>query len=77
MPRLRRSAAAGAFLDGVNVGALALMAVVTVILARAAIVDLTTALLAVASAMSLLRWRINPAWLVAAGAFVGLLLHAT
>jgi chromate transporter len=72
VPRLRRSPAAAAFLDGVNVGALALMAVVAVVLARAAIVDAWTALLAVASAVLLLRWRVNSAWLVAAGALVGL-----
>ena len=42
VPRLRRSPLAGALLDGVNVGALALMAVVTLFLARAAIVDVTT-----------------------------------
>ena len=39
IPRIRRSIIAGAFLDGVNVGALALLAVVTVQLGRAALVD--------------------------------------
>jgi chromate transporter len=74
VPRLRRSAAAGAFLDGVNVGALALMAVVAVALARAAIVDVTTALLATTSAALLLRWRVNSAWLVLGGALVGIVV---
>ena len=78
IPRLRRSPAAGAFLDGVNAGAVALMAVVAVQLARAAVVDLTTALLAVGSALVLLRWgkRVNSAWLVLAGAAVGLVVRA-
>ena len=40
VPRMRRSATAGAFLDGVNVASLALMAVVTWQLGRSAIVDL-------------------------------------
>jgi chromate transporter len=71
VPRLRRSPTAGAFLDGVNVGALALMAAVTFALARAAIVDLTTAFLAAASAVLLLRFRVHSAWLVLGGACIG------
>ena len=47
VPRLRRSPLAGAFLDGVNVASLALMAVVTWQLGRAAIFDVTTVLLAI------------------------------
>ena len=39
VPRIRRSPVAGAFLDGVNVASIALMALVTAQLARAAIVD--------------------------------------
>jgi chromate transporter len=71
VPRLRRSPAAGAVLDGVNVGALALMAVVTYSLARAAIVDLTSLLLAVGSAVLLVRFRVNSVWLVLGGACIG------
>jgi chromate transporter len=62
---------AGAFLDGVNVASLALMAAVTWQLGRAALVDWMTLLLAVGAAVLLLRWRINSAWLVAGGALVG------
>jgi chromate transporter len=75
VPRLRRSPAAGAFLDGVNVGALALMAVVTITLAQSAIVDVTTGLLAAASALLLLRLRVNSGWLVLGGAGIGLALR--
>jgi hypothetical protein len=39
VPRLRASQSAGILLDGVKVGSLALMAVVTLELARAALVD--------------------------------------
>jgi len=74
IPRLRRSPVAGAFLDGVNVASLALMAVVGVQLGRAAIVDVPTALLAVASAAALFRWRINSAWLVLGGGLAGALV---
>jgi chromate transporter len=62
--RIRRSSTAGAFLDGVNIASLALMAIVTWQLARAAVTDLLTACIAVASAILLLRWRVNSAWLV-------------
>ena len=72
VPRLRASPTTGAFLDGVVVGSLALMAVVTFLLARAAIVDVPTALLAATSALLLLRFRLNSAWLVLAGALIGL-----
>jgi len=75
VPRLRRSPVAGGFLDGVNVGALALMAVVAVTLARDAIVDTRTALLAAASAFLLIRARVNSAWLVLAGAGLGLVFQ--
>ena len=71
IPRLRRSRLAGAFLDGVNVTSLALMAVVAGQLARAAIVDAPTALLGLASAIALFRWRVNSAWLVLAGGLAG------
>ena len=73
LPRLRRSPIAGAFLDGVNAGSLALMVVVTWELSRAAIVDVTTIVLAVASAILLLRFRVNSAWLVLLGAAAGAL----
>jgi chromate transporter len=43
IPRIRRSKIAGAFLDGVNVGAVALMIAVTWQLSRAAVVDFPTA----------------------------------
>ncbi len=73
LPRLRRSPIAGALLDGVNAGSLALMVVVTWELSRAAIVDVTTIALAVASAILLLRFRLNSAWLVLLGATAGTL----
>jgi chromate transporter len=76
VPRLRRSAVAGAVLDGVNAASLALIAVVTWQLARSAIVDLPTVLLAAAGALLLFRFRINSTWLVAGGALLGLLLRA-
>ena len=72
IPLIRRSATAGAFLDGVNVASLALMAGVSYQLGRSAIVDWVTVGLAVVSAVLLLRYRINSAWLVLGGAAIGI-----
>lgn len=72
LPLLRRSSSFRAFLDGVNVASLALMAVVAVQLARAAIVDVLTAALAVGSAVLLLRFKVNSTWLVVGGALAGI-----
>jgi chromate transporter len=72
VPRIRRSPTAGAVLDGVNVASLALMAVVTAQLARAALVDPLTIAVAAASALLLVRWRVGSAWLVLCGAGIGL-----
>ena len=74
VPRLRRSAVASGFLDGVNVASIALMAVVTAQLARAAIVDVPTGVVALVSAVLLIRFRVGSAWLVPTGALVGLAL---
>lgn len=71
IPWLRRSRWAGAFLDGVNVASLALMAVVTVALGRVALVDGMTLGLAAGSAALLWRWRVNSAWLVLGGGLAG------
>jgi chromate transporter len=76
LPRLRRSPVAASVLAGVNAASLALMAVVTVQLGLAAIVDpLTLALLAV-SVVLLFRWHINSVWLVLGGAILGLVAAA-
>jgi chromate transporter len=70
---IRKSKIAGAFLDGVNVASLALMAVVSWQLARASIINVETAVLAAVSLVALLRFRVNSAWLVLGGAVVGIL----
>jgi chromate transporter len=68
---LRQSPLAGAVLDGVNVAALALIAVVTWQLFRSAVVDWTTLVLAGLSFLLLIRYRVNSTWLVVGGALVG------
>jgi len=69
--RIRHSPVAGAFLDGVNAASLALMAVVTLQLAKAALIDTVTIILALVSAFLLVRYKINSAWLVLGGALAG------
>jgi len=76
LPRLRRSAFVSAFLDGVNAASLALMAVVTVQLGRAALVDAFTVGLALVSAAVLLFFRLNATWVILGGAAVGLVRAA-
>jgi chromate transporter len=73
IPRLRRSPAAGALLDGVNAASFGLMAGVTMQLGRAALVDVWTVLIALAAAAALLRLKVNSAWLIALAAGIGLL----
>jgi chromate transporter len=72
IPRIRRSKIAAAFLDGVNCGAVALMIAVTWQLSRAALVDFPTATIAALSAVILIYFRINSAWLIFAGGLAGL-----
>jgi chromate transporter len=76
VPRIRRSAVAGGFLDGINVASMALMVVVTYQLGKTALVDFTTILLALTSALILLRFRVNSAWLVLGGGIIGWLLYS-
>ena len=76
LPRLRGSRRAAAFLDGMNVAALGLMAAVTWQLGRAAVVDPLTAALALAAAVLLVRTRVNSVWLLAAGGALGLAWRA-
>jgi chromate transporter len=75
VPRLRRSPMAGAALDGVTVGSLALMTVVTWQLGRAALPDVRTLVIASTSLLLLLRFRVNSAWLVGAALIAGLLMR--
>jgi chromate transporter len=71
VPRLRQSPVAGAVLDGVNVAALALIAVVSWQLFRAAVVDWTTLVLAGVSFFLLFRYHVNSVWLMLGGAAIG------
>ena len=82
IPFIRRSKAAGDFLDGVTAASLALMAVVTWQLGRGALLNGARAWwlnavswgIALCSLALLVRWRINSAWLMLGGGVVGCVL---
>jgi chromate transporter len=76
LPALRKSPIAGAFLDGVNAAAVALMGFVGYQFARAALLDLPLIAIAVLSVFLLFRYRVNSTWLVLGGAVLGILLRA-
>jgi len=65
----------GSFLDGINVASLALMIFVTWELGRSALIDWITLSLAIISAVLVIRFKINSAWLVVGGAIVGILVQ--
>ena len=76
LPRLRASRTVGIILDGVNVASLALMALVTWQLARSAVIDWFSLVLALGSAVLLIRYRqMNSAWLVIGSGMLGILKH--
>jgi len=62
--RLRKSPWIAAFMDCVNVCAVALMAGVTLKLAAAVLQGWQTVLIAAVALTILLRWKVNPAWLI-------------
>ncbi len=74
IPHLRASKVMSAFLDAVNISAIGLMAAVTVHLSSTALVDWRSILIAVASAVAGIRFKLNAAWLVVAGAVAGWVL---
>ena len=74
--RLRASPRAGAFLDGVNVASLALMAVVTLQLGYAALTDGVTIAIALVCAVLLLRFKVNSGSVLAGAAALGAVVQA-
>ena len=74
LPRLRRSSWMAAFLDSVNVCAVALMAGVTVRLAADALRGWLMWVIALVALAVLWRWKLNPAWVVLGGGLAGLVV---
>jgi chromate transporter len=76
LPRLRKSPLAGAFLDGVNASAVALMGFVGWQFARASLTSWSAVVIGVVSVFLLVRYKTNSAWLVLGGAVAGILLRS-
>ena len=74
--RLRQSAWMAGFLDSVNVCAVALMGSVTFRLGADALRGWPAWGIAAVSLGALLRWKVNPAWVVLGGGIAGLLFAA-
>jgi chromate transporter len=72
--RIRKSKVASSFLDGVNAAAVALMASVALALGRATLVDGWAWVLAAASVVLLVRFKVNATWLILTGAGLGILI---
>lgn len=73
--RLRKNPWTAAFLDAVNVSAVALMGVVVVQLGIATLTDWRAWLIGAISGVVVLKWKPNAAWIVGGGATAGWLLH--
>jgi chromate transporter len=72
IPRLRNSPGTKTFLDAVNVSAVALMVITTLHLGITTLTnDLLAVAIAIISAVLLIVYRLNSAWLVLGGALIG------
>ncbi len=82
IPKLRQYQWMGAFLDAVNVSAVALMAVVTLRLLYQIVVlstdefslDWIALIIIFLSAIAIFRYKVNTAWLILGGGLFGLIL---
>lgn len=84
IPYLRASTWTAAFIDAVNVSAIALMAVVTLQLAQTTLIipertflDLPAMAIALVAGFLAIRFKINSTWLVVGGALLGWLINLT
>ena len=75
IPKLRTSAWTSAFLDAVNVCALALMVAVTIQLGMDVLVDWRPWVIAILSAILVVRFKVNAAWIVVGSGLLGWLLY--
>jgi len=75
LPRMRKSPNAGAFLDGVNAAAVALMAFVGIQFGREVVTTPLALGIGVVAAGLVFRFKANSAWVVLGGALAGLALR--
>lgn len=75
VPKLRKNAWLSAFLDAVNVSALALMVVVAVRMGGEIITGWPVAVIAAAALLAHLYWKLNAVWMVLVGGLIGLTMQ--
>jgi chromate transporter len=75
LPKMRKSPNAGAFLDGVNAAAVALMAFVGIQFAREVVTTPLALVIGAVATVLVFRYRVNSAWVVLGGALSGLILR--
>lgn len=73
IPKLRNSAWLSGILDGVNLGALALMAVVTVKLGITSLIDPISIFIFIISLFTIIKIKINSPWIILLGGIIGFL----
>ncbi len=71
IPKIRQSVWFSEFLNGVNAASIGLMAAVTIQLARAVFVDLTSVLLAILSLILVIFTKISATWIILAAVVFG------
>ncbi len=74
LPKIARYAPVKSVIKGVNVAVVAIILMAALKLGNAAVVDLRTALMGIASLIALLRYKMNSVWLILIGAGLGLIL---
>jgi chromate transporter len=75
IPKLRQSGIMSAFLDAVNIAAVAVILAVAIAMGREILLDWKTVLIALTSlAVLVLFKKLNSAWIVAGGAALGFVL---
>jgi chromate transporter len=75
IPRLRQWVWTSAFLDAVNVAAIALMAAVVCTLSFTVLTTWQAWTIALGAILALVRFRISPVWIIPAGGMLGFLLY--
>jgi chromate transporter len=74
LPKIAQYAPVKSFMKGINVAVVAIILMAAVKLGNAAIQDLRTGLMGIASLIILLRYKISSMWLILGGAALGLIL---
>lgn len=71
IPKLRNSSWVSAMLDGINIASLILMAVVSMKLGITSLIDFLTFGIFVVSLFTIVKYKINSAWVIFAGGAIG------